>query len=227
MFVRTASQEYAAAWREIIQRGRTEEKPEAEELAQKAPKLTQRNLVYEDIFDLPENARSFLRTYFLRVPLRRFKRDPRGDYSPFNDSDLISWNLTALFLKRIMNMQQHRIDQIRSLGDRLASYIQQQDDRRLLKALYLERQYWRFRAALLRAMYGYNGDEPLVTFDGYAQIFEAFEEGQGAERADWNLARDLLLIRIFEQLHQGGYWAAVKETLENADGDEVFQPTTE
>lgn len=228
MFVRDASHnEYAASWREIIRRGWTQDKSEADEEKQKTPKFTQRNLIYEDLFDLPENARSFLRTYFLRVPLKKFKTDPRGGYSPFSDFDLISWNLTALFLKRIMNMQQNRIEQIRILGDRLANHVRQNNDLRLLKDLYFERQYWRFRAALLRAMYGYTGDEPLITFDGYALIFESFEEGQGAERADWNLARDLLLIRIFEQLHAGGYWAVVKETLQAEDAEEVrsLQPS--
>ncbi|MBE2183850.1 MAG: type I-B CRISPR-associated protein Cas8b1/Cst1 [Anaerolineae bacterium] len=228
-FVRTASQgEYASAWRQIIQRGWIEEKPEAVELEEKAPKLTRRNFIYEDLFDLPEDARRFLRTYFLRHPLQKFKRgDPRNDYSPFTETDLISWNLTALFLKRILNMQENRINQIRNLGDRLAQYIQERDDRRLLKDIYFERQYWRFRAVLLRAMYGYTGSEPLVTFDGYAQIFESFEEGQGAERADWNLARDLLLIRIFERLHAEGYWSTVKETLQSEDAEEALKPVTE
>jgi hypothetical protein len=126
-----------------------------------------------------------------------------------------------------MNMEKSRIDQIRALGDRLATHIKDGDDRRLLKALYFERQYWRFRAALLRAMYGYTGDEPLVTFDGYVQIFEPFEEGQNVERADWNLSRDLLLIRIFEQLHAQGYWTAVAETLQNEDEDTVLKPVTD
>lgn len=219
--------EHGAVWQRIAARGRTEDKPESEELKQKAPKLTQRNLIYEDLFDLPENARAFLRMYFLRRPLQKFKRDPRGQYNTLTEADLISWKLTALFLKRIMNMEKSRIEQIRVLGDRLAAYIQERDDRRLLKDLYFERQYWRFRAALLRAMYGYTGDEPLVTFDGYTEIFESFEEGQGAERADWNLARDLLLIRIFEQLHAGGYWSVVKETLQSEEEDKVMTPVTD
>lgn len=229
MFVRDASQnEYASSWRKIIQRGWTEDKPEAAELEQKAPKLTRRNFIYEDLFDLPEDSWRFLRTYFLRRPLQKFKRgDPRNDYSPFTESDLLSWNLTDLFLRRMMNMQPTRTNQIRALGDRLASYIQQEDDRRLLKALYFERQYWRFRAALLRAMYGYSGSEPLVTFDGYIQIFAPFEETQGVERADWNLARDLLLIRIFEQLHAGGYWSTVQATLQEEDPEATLQPATE
>lgn len=218
--------DHAAVWQRIVARGRTQDKPESEELNSKTPKLTQRNLIYEDLFDLPENARAFLRTYFLRHPLRRFKNDPRGLYDPFADAGLISWKLTELFLKRIMGMKKNRTEQIRALGDRLAAHIQQRDDRRLLKDLYYERQYWRFRAAILRTMYGYSGDEPLVSFDGYVQIFTPFEEGQGVERADWNLARDLLLIRIFEQLHLGGYWSTVTETLQTDDEDDP-KPVTD
>jgi CRISPR-associated protein Cst1 len=219
--------QHKAVWQRIVALGWTQDKTESEELKSKTPKLTRRNFIYEDLFDLPENARSFLRTYFLRHPLQKFKRDPRAEYNLFSDADLISWDLTALFLRSMMNMEPNRVNQIRVLGDRLAAHIQDRDDRRLLKALYFERQYWRFRAALLRAMYGYTGDEALVTFDGYVQIFAPFEEGQGTERADWNLSRDLLLIRIFEQLHASGYWAAVKETLQSEDEDAVLKPVTD
>lgn len=220
--------EHQAVWQHIVRSSFTQDKPENEELSGKTPKLTQRNFVYEDLFELPANAREFLRIYFLRRPLQKFGRgDPRNDYSPFTGADLVSWGLTTLFLRSIMNMDKNRIEQIRLLGDRLATHIQKQDDRRLLKALYFERQYWRFRAALLRAMYGYTGDEPLVTFDGYVQIFEPFEETQGVERMDWNLSRDLLLVRIFEMLHQGGYWSAVTETLQNEDPDIVMKPVSD
>jgi CRISPR-associated protein Cst1 len=216
--------EHAAAWQRIIAGGRTQDKDESEELRQKAPKLTQRNLIWEDLFDLPEDARRFLRTYFLRQPLRLFKQDPRSDYNSFAQADLISWDLTALFLKRIMNMEKDRIDQLRILGDRLADYIQQQDDRKLLRTLYQERRYHIFRMALLRAMNDYSrrasaGSEPLVSFDGYVKIFE---EGDEFERIDWNLARDLLLIRIFEQLHQHGYLSQVSPELqENEEAEET------
>jgi len=221
--------EHGPVWRRIVAGSRTEDKPEGEELTSKTPKLTQRNLIYEDLFDLPENARDFLKIYFLRRPLRKFKRDPRAQHNLFTEVDLVSWGLTELFLRSIMNMEQTRIDQIRTLGDRLAAHIQSQNDHRLLKALYFERQYGRFRGALLRAMYDYRGDEPLVTFDGYIQIFAPFEEGQDMERSDWNLARDLLLIRIFEQLHASGYWSNVAGVLAqtDADADTLLKPVTE
>lgn len=224
-FVWEAGQgERAATWQRIIAGGRTQDKEEGEELKQKAPKLTQRNLFYEHLFDLPEDARRFLRTYFLRQPLRMFKQDPRADYNLFAQADLISWDLTALFLKRIMNMEKDRIDQLRILGNRLAEYIQQQDDRKLLRTLYQERRYHIFRMALLRAMNDYSrrapaDSEPLVSFDGYVKIFE---EGDEFERIDWNLARDLLLIRIFEQLHQHGYLSQVSSDLQaNEEAEET------
>lgn len=227
-FVRDVSHgDHAPVWERIVRSGWTEEKDESEELKSKTPKLTRRNFIYEDLFDLPENARDFLRTYFLRRPLKAFKRDPRADYNLFTEADLISWGITALFLRSIMNMEKSRIEHIRSLGDRLAAHIQNSHDHRLLKALYYENRYWLFRRALLRAMYGYAGDEPLVTFDGYVQIFEPFEEGIGVERADWNLSRDLLLIRIFEQLHTQGYWSAVAETLQGEKEDDVLKPVSD
>jgi CRISPR-associated protein Cst1 len=227
-FVRNVSHgEHAAVWQRIVASGWIQDKEESEELQSKTPKLTRRNFIYEDLFDLPDNAREFLRTYFLRRPLKAFKRDPRAEYNLFTEADLISWDLTALFLRSMMNMEKSRVEHIRNLGDRLASHIRDTNDRRLLKSLYYENKYWLFRKALLRAMYGYTGDEPLVTFEGYVQIFEPFEEGQGVERADWNLSRDLLLIRIFEQLHAQGYWSAVKDTLQGEDEEAVLNPVTD
>ncbi len=227
-FVRNVSHgEHAAVWQRMVASGWTQDKEESEELKSKTPRLTRRNFMYEDLFNLPENAREFLRTYFLRRPLKAFKRDPRAEYNLFTEADLISWGLTALFLRSIMNMEKSRIEHIKTLGDRLADHIRDTNDHRLLKSLYYENKYWLFRKALLRAMYGYTGDEPLVTFDGYVQVFEPFEEGQGVERADWNLSRDLLLIRIFERLHAQGYWAAVTETLQGEDEDAALKPVTD
>jgi len=73
-----------------------------------------------------------------------------------------------------------------------------------LNELYNARDYRAFRLALLRAIKSYSGDAPLVEFDGFVSIFEEAEE---FARLDWNLARDLLLIRIFEQLYHAGQLA--------------------
>jgi CRISPR-associated protein Cst1 len=81
-----------------------------------------RNMLYEDLFQLPGNAREFVRRYFLRIPVRtRSEDDPRRTYSLRDEAGLVSWKLTELFLRRVMNMDKDRIQQIRELGDRLAA----------------------------------------------------------------------------------------------------------
>ncbi len=204
-FVITASRGmYQDAWLKITARAQQEDKPESEERKDSEPKFTQRNYVYEDLFGLPDNARSFIRTYFMRQPMSRIKKDVRSGYNLQRDADLISWELTDLFLKRMMNVEKSRVDHIRTLGDRLARHISERSDKRLLNELYNARDYRAFRLALLRAIKSYSGDAPLVEFDGFVSIFEEAEE---FARLDWNLARDLLLIRIFEQLYHAGQLA--------------------
>lgn len=227
-FVWEASKdEHAAVWRRIVERGQTQDKPESEELQQKKPTLTQRNHIYEALFELPQEARSFFHTYLLRRRLHKPKKgDPRAAYSPLRESDLLSWDLTVLFLKRIMNMDTQRIDQLRLLGDRLAEYIHQRNDRKLLRTLYQEKRYPIFRIGVIRAIKEYarlasKDSEPLVDYDGYVKIFE---EGEEYERNDWNLARDLLLIRVLEQLHRSGYLSDVAQDLQTED--ESLEPDT-
>lgn len=204
-FVITASRGiYQDAWLKITARAQQEDKPESEERKDSEPKFTQRNYVYEDLFGLPDNARSFIRTYFMRQPMSRIKKDVRSGYNLQRDADLISWELTDLFLKRMMNVEKSRVDHIRTLGDRLARHISERSDKRLLNELYNARDYRAFRLALLRAIKSYSGDAPLVEFDGFVSIFEEAEE---FARLDWNLARDLVLIRIFEQLYHAGQLA--------------------
>lgn len=210
-FVITANRGvYQDTWGKIVARAHQEDKPEAEERKTEDPKFTQRNHFYEDLFGLPDNARNFIRTYFMRQPMSRIKKDVRSGYSLQRDADLISWELTDLFLKRMMNVEKSRVDHIRTLGDRLAVHISARGDKRLLNDIYNARDYRAFRMALLRAIKSYTGDAPLVEFDGFISIFEEAEE---FARLDWNLARDLLLIRIFEQLYHAGQLAQMADAI--------------
>ncbi len=216
-FVITASEgDYRDAWLKILARARQEDKSEAKEREDSEPKFTQRNYVYEDLFRLPDpdNARQFIRTYFLRVPLSRVKKDVRGTYSWKTDAALISWELTDLFLKRMMNVEKSRVDSIRALGDRLAAHISARGDKRLLGNLYNARDYRTLRLALVAAAKNYSGSGPLLQFDEFISIFEEAEE---FARLDWNLARDLLLIRIFEQLQQEGQLAPLAADLKEPE----------
>lgn len=189
------------AWR-VPRRGRRGKTREEESHEQDT--RPRRNLLYEDLFRLPENARPFVRTYLLRIPKRvRSRHDPRGTYSLKEESGLVSWKLTELFLRKVMIMNKDRIGEIRQLGDRLAAYVAQQNDKRFLTALFHYR-YDYCRTALIKANLRHvqHGNPPLITFDPYIEVFE---EGDGMVRRDWRLARDLVLIRMIEQLYHTGW----------------------
>ncbi len=168
-----------------------------------------RNYLFEDLFDLPYNAAHFIRTYLLRRAYRkaRFAEDPRRSYSLQRELELVSWTLTAIFLKEVMNMDQQRIETIRRVADRLADYVAQSNDMQLFRGLSLSRRYGDLRRVLVIANSNRvkNGSEPLLTFDDFVTVFEF---GEDAQRPDWNLARDLVLIRVIEQLHQREWFKA-------------------
>lgn len=161
-----------------------------------------RNFLYEDLFDLPHNAARFVRTYFLRRAYRgRFDDDPRRSYELQRELELVSWTLTAIFLEEVMKMEPHRIETIKSIADRLADFMDANDDRKLFRGLSLGGRYADLRRALTIANLrcAKKGEAPLLTFDDFVTIFEY---GENSQRPDWSLARDLILIRVVEQLHQ-------------------------
>lgn len=179
--------------------------------------VSRRNYLYEDIFNLsenlPKNAPRFVRTYFLRRAHRTaFPEDPRHNYSVKKELNLVSWKLTEIFLMEVMNVDKHRIDTIKKVADRIASLIASSNDKRLFQAIWMSRKYTELRLALIRAdlQTTKSGSEPLLSFDEFITIFEFGEESQ---RPDWNLARDLMLIRIVEQLHTSGWFNKNQDAL--------------
>lgn len=164
-----------------------------------------RNMLYEDLFKLPLNARTFLQTYFLRIAWRYARDDdPRGTYSVKSEAELVSWKLTELFLRKVMCVEKDRIQEIRDLGDRLAVYVSEENDKRFFRTFFSEQRYDFFRTALIKANVAWvrNGRQPLITFD---QFMKVFEEGEEIDRPDWRLARDLVLIRMVEGLYRQGW----------------------
>lgn len=108
-------------------------------------------------------------------------------------------------------MEKDRIQQIRELADRLADYVFEENDRRFFAALF-EPRYDYFRTTLIRATLAcvQKGKSPLITFDPYIEIFES---GNEIARSDWRLARDLVLIRMVEQLYQKGWLGSQPEVI--------------
>lgn len=209
--------QYAGQWHRIV--GRAWERAAATKKRGKdADRAFQpsRNWLYEDLFRLPENAKQFIRTYFLRMALQRVRDefDPRADYSLQREVELVSWQITASFLRRIMHMEKERIEQIRTMGDRLAEYVSSQNDRRFFRQFYILQQYGHLRTLLVKANLAHvkRGYPPLVTLDPYIQVFE---DGDELARRDWQLARDLVLIRMVERLHELKWLSANPDVIED------------
>ncbi len=174
---------------------------------------TYRNYLYEDLFALPQEWKRFVCTYFLRRAYRLAgKDDPRGGYDTKQELDLVNWPLTALFLEEIVGMEKQRVDAIRNFGDRLATYIAERNPG-FWNDFNLAKSYRGLRARLIRAnREEEKADRPLlIGFDDFITIFEFGEE---TPRADWNLARDLVLIRVIEQLHQRRFFQQHREALD-------------
>jgi len=200
--------EYREQWNAIVHRAWEVAPKKKGGKKRDKPFEPRRNWLYEDLFDLPDNAARFLRTYFLRIALRHAtgKTDPRVSYSLQNEANLVSWKVTERFLWRILHMDKERIEQIRKMGDQLAEYIWSQNDRHFF-AGFRTRNYYHFRTALLRANLAHvkRDNPPIIKFDPYVEVFEMAENDS---RPDWSLARDLVFIRIIERLHELGWLGA-------------------
>lgn len=203
-FLRTAlTATYRDAWQQIVRRGwqRAQAKTGRKEATTTAAE-PRYNYLYEDLFTLPQEARRFVRTYFLRVPQRvRFDEDPRGGYSPRGEYELVSWPLVELFLKEVMSMDEDRIERIRVLGDKLAEYTRKQGGKRFFRQFFTEQGTSNFLNLLSKTNIAYvkftQGRDVLFDLESYLDVFM---DGAELMRPDWRLARDLVLIRMVEQL---------------------------
>lgn len=212
-------------WNMIIQRAWEVALDKKAKKTEEAPFTPRKNYLYEDLFGLPDNARLFLRTYFLRMALKLAKMepgDPRCNYSTKNETEIVSWRITQEFLRRIMHMEQDRIDQIRQMGDQLAEYVSAQNDKRFFQEFFLQNRYDFFRGQLLKANLAHvkRGNPPIIQFEPYIQVFE---DGEELARSDWRLARDLVLIRMVEKLHSLNWFGKNPDAL----SDELLKPEEE
>lgn len=217
------SASYREAWRQIERSAWVRFKTKRGQTEAPSDFQPDRNFLYEDLFSLAEdpyrNGRRFIRTYFLREAnryVRQDQTDPRGSYSTRAEVHLVSWKLTDLFLRRIMYMEAEKIEQIRQLGDALADYVKEQNDRRFFRAFYSESRYGYLRNSLIKAntTHAKRGHAPFLTLDNYISVFE---DGEELASNDWRLARDLVLIRMVEQLHHNGWLGANQDAIPEAE----------
>lgn len=128
-----------------------------------------------------------------------------------------SWKLIKSYMREVWKMDENRINVIKEVGDKLSSYIEDNNDIKSLRRLEIASNYNTFRNALKRILKNklFIDGELLFTFDDY--VFELFPEGN----LSWRETQDLLLFRIYENLNG---WLVknkeVKEILENKNEEE-------
>jgi CRISPR-associated protein Cst1 len=167
------------------------------------------NRVLEDLlgifahgFTYPDAAQKFVRIHLLgAVNNNQRIRSPK------------TWKLAQLFLTEVVGMDRERLEKIRVFADRTATYIAEQNDRKLFNALLFQaRRLGELRGALIKAQRAEAKARNRLLFglDDYYDVFEA-EDAVGITR--WDLVRDLIAIRVIEKLHEL-HWSSFKDVIE-------------
>ena len=111
---------------------------------------------------------------------------------------LCSWNLVKYYMREVRNMDEKRLKAIKNLGDNLSKYIKDYDKKKVLSDLENAKNYNTFRNILrkiIKNKMANNEEELLFTFDDYVNYL--FPDGN----LSWRETQDLLLFRIYENLH--------------------------
>lgn len=127
-----------------------------------------------------------------------------------------TWKLVKSYLREVRNMDEKRFEVIKDVGDRLSEYIKDNGDK-WLKSLEQASNYNNFRNILRKILKNkiYNGDKELLfSFDEY--VVHLFPEGN----MTWRETQDLLLFRIYENLHE---WLIENGYVEELSEDELLE----
>jgi hypothetical protein len=159
-----------------------------------------RNTVLSDFFQIYESGVIDVHAT-IRFLRRHLLSDINGAIHSPGDCD---WTLTELFLSEVLGMEQQRIDAIRTFADGLAQHIKARNDRRLFVAIDRAERPSDLRNALTKAQRNEAkaNNQLLFGLDDYLAVFEA-DDSIG--RVEWKLIRDLISIRLVEQLHKASF----------------------
>jgi len=116
-----------------------------------------------------------------------------------NKKAYCSWNLLRYYMMEVRNMEDKRLNAIKDLGDKLSKYIENNNEKSVLTKLETASNYNSFRNILrkiIKKRIAKNEEELLFTFDEYVNYL--FPQGN----LTWRETQDLLLFRIYENLHQ-------------------------
>jgi CRISPR-associated protein Cst1 len=138
-------------------------------------------------------------------------------YTIKHKKNYCTWKLVKSYMKEVRNMDEKRIGVIKDVGDRLSEYIKKNDSSKTLSSLEQASNYNNFRNILRKILKNKinNGDEDLLfTFDEY--VIDLFPQGN----KNWRETQDLLLFRIYENLHD---WLIENEYVEEVTQDELLE----
>jgi CRISPR-associated protein Cst1 len=182
--------------------------------------------IFEDGFTNWSAATRFVRRHLLSSDPLTYYFDPSrfADRPPrirsADELQLIDWQLTALFLVKVLGMNQERIKLIKDFATRLAELVAHHNDRKLFQQLVFTAGEWQYRAILSKVQLQYAKDQGKLAlgFDEYVDVFLSADE---SERAVWSLVRDLISIRLVERLFELKFFdrAENRAALENQESE--------
>ena len=133
-----------------------------------------------------------------------------------------NWELLSLYLKEIRNMEPTQLGKIKQVGDLIAECIQKSGRDRRLKQLENAKSYSECRNIfrfVIRERIQQGAPEPLFSIDDYMEYL--FPASDNLNLTPWRETRDLLLFRIYEQLHnwlqEQGYVEFNDDNVSDAD----------
>ncbi|HWL08005.1 MAG TPA: hypothetical protein VNQ76_06365 [Planctomicrobium sp.] len=205
-----------------VKKGKKKAKPPAPIGAGKS-----RNDLYNDLLSIFENgfcdrfaATRFIRRHLLSANPKTFYLNPsqidRAPRFKADQLDLIDWQLTALFLEKVLGMDKKRIEQIKEFATKLAELIDKYNDKRFYRDLVFISKRDAYQALLARKQRQYTSDYKSLpfTFDEYVDVFMSWGPD---EYVSWSLIRDLISIRLVESLHQGDFFDRNEGIIENEE----------
>ena len=113
-----------------------------------------------------------------------------------------NWELLSVYLKEVRTMEQTQLEKIKQVGDLIAECIQKSGSDKRLGQLERAKSYAECRNILryvIRDRIQQGAPEPLFSIDDYVE--HLFPTSDNFAATPWRETRDLLLFRIYEQLH--------------------------